>query len=80
MLFCQLKFAVLNILRRLSGAPQIIIGVSLCHKILEGTLLFLRLIVIHMTVKAWWLLLVMHLGNWDLFARGIVCVTSISFL
>lgn len=75
-----MEFTVLDILLWLGGAPQVIVGVSLCHKILEGALLFLRLIVVHVTMVAGRLLLVMHLRNWHFFARAGISMTSISFL
>lgn len=80
-LFYQLKFTVLDLLLgSLCGASQIIVWVSLSHKVLEGALLFLRLVVVHMAMITWSWLLVMHLGRWHLFTWATIYVTSISFL
>lgn len=81
-LFSQLKFTILNILQghRVSTS-QIIIRVSLCHKILEGTLLFLGLIIARMTVIACSQILVLHLLYRAFFRAIIYALTaSISFL
>lgn len=63
------------------AASQVIIGVSLCHKVLECALCFLRLIVIHVIVitRAW--RLVLNLMHWYFFSwSSRFRMTSISFL
>lgn len=78
----QLKFTILKILLNWScGTSQIIIGISLSHKILEGTLLFFGLIVIHMTMISCSWMLVLHLMNCAFFRSTFSTMTaSVSFL